>query len=116
MGEFIFNMGTYAKNYTFPAGTTEQTLVEYTLPINEGILKQVFVDFSTCDRKVHVKIFHRGTQILPRNQDGALRGDDGVLPIEPYELIGSPANLLIKGWNTDTADHDVNLTAVIPDM
>jgi len=96
----------YSSNLTITCGTTEATAIKTKVPCTAGVIHQIDILFPVnSNREIYVKILHSSYQLIPCNQNEAIRANNTVVSTrEFYELPPGGSILTIKAWNVHATD------------
>jgi len=105
----------YSYRKTFQPGTTPEEAEELEMPCHWGILTDVRITFPPgCHGVCHVHVDEALHQIFPTNpeDDYALDGYT-VLIDDEYELLPDTRMLYLRGYNTGTYQHTIDVSFTV---
>jgi len=86
------------------------------LLLEEDMINKVNVKFPAgCYGLLHIRIFYGDEQIIPKNKEESITGDDEVIEwLENWKFPEKPCSIVIYTYNEDdTYDHQCFLRIVI---
>lgn len=93
----------YVYPLTVPANTPEGSAVIQTIPIANGVIYRVELEFEKwCAHLLHLRIYRFENLIYPSNPLGSFTSDGETIAFNDYfGVFEEPYTLKIAGWNED---------------
>ena len=106
----------FVEALTIPANTPKTAPIIATIPIIQGTITLVSVQFPPgVNALAHVKVLWGLYQLFPSNEQGDFAtGGETVVWDETIDITTEPLQLVMQGWNLDdTYDHTITLRVVM---
>jgi len=108
-------MPHYSYTKTFAAGKTKTSQEELEMRCHWGILTDIAITFhGGCHDVCHVHVDGSLHQIFPTNAEADYALDGYTLLIrDEYELLPGTKQIYLRGYNTGTYDHTIDVSFLI---